>query len=312
MLAAAIACTVALAQPCPERGLLDPAYCDADGDLVADAPTDPAAWQDPTTIVVALGRLRDPAPRAAAWQPLLEELTRALGREVVLAEFGSDVAQVAAMRAGEVHVAAFETTLVPFAVNLAGAVPFAVMADADGDSTYTLRWYARRGGGITSVEDIRGKRVAHVSAGSYSGNHAPTALMGDLGLVAGSDYQVVFAGSHERSLLALLAGDVDVALVASSVAERMFRNDQADPATLVLLHESGPIPPTGFTLAHDLAPELAEALRQAFLALDLDHGALRDVYGNVDHFVPVVYRDAWEAVRAIQRYQGVAYTPSNL
>src|SRR5690606_7884990 len=35
---------VGLAQDCPNRGLLDAMYCDADGDLVADAPTDPSQW----------------------------------------------------------------------------------------------------------------------------------------------------------------------------------------------------------------------------------------------------------------------------
>ena len=32
---------------CPQRGQLDTLYCDANGDLVADAPTDPAKWRDP-------------------------------------------------------------------------------------------------------------------------------------------------------------------------------------------------------------------------------------------------------------------------
>ena len=38
---------------CPNRGQLDALYCDADKDLVADAPTDPAKWKDPSTLVWA-------------------------------------------------------------------------------------------------------------------------------------------------------------------------------------------------------------------------------------------------------------------
>ncbi len=33
---------------CPNRGQLDTLYCDADGDLVADVPKDPAKLKDPT------------------------------------------------------------------------------------------------------------------------------------------------------------------------------------------------------------------------------------------------------------------------
>ena len=42
----------AYAQDC-ERGQLDALFCDVDGDLVADAPTDPAAFINPDTLVFA-------------------------------------------------------------------------------------------------------------------------------------------------------------------------------------------------------------------------------------------------------------------
>ena len=42
----------ALAQDCP-RGDLDKAYCDRDGDLVADTPTDPKLLVNPSTIIFA-------------------------------------------------------------------------------------------------------------------------------------------------------------------------------------------------------------------------------------------------------------------
>jgi len=42
----------AFAQDCP-RGELDKAYCDRNGDLVADAPTDPKQLADPSTLIFA-------------------------------------------------------------------------------------------------------------------------------------------------------------------------------------------------------------------------------------------------------------------
>ncbi len=47
--AALLTVTAAQAQDaCPNRGQLDTLYCDADRDLVADAPKDPAKWRDPS------------------------------------------------------------------------------------------------------------------------------------------------------------------------------------------------------------------------------------------------------------------------
>ncbi|MFB3135292.1 MAG: phosphate/phosphite/phosphonate ABC transporter substrate-binding protein, partial [Rhodospirillales bacterium] len=39
------------AAECKSRGDLDVRYCDEDGDLVADTPTDPGKWLDPDTLI---------------------------------------------------------------------------------------------------------------------------------------------------------------------------------------------------------------------------------------------------------------------
>ncbi|MFO7547115.1 MAG: phosphate/phosphite/phosphonate ABC transporter substrate-binding protein [Trueperaceae bacterium] len=308
-----VGASVAMGQGCTHRGLLDPAYCDENGDLVADLPADEDLWANPATIVISLGRISDPEARAAAWRPTLERLEAALGRDVALVEHRNVVAQIAAMRAGEVHIAAFGPQVVPFAVNLGGAVPFAVMANEEGGFGYSLRWYARAGSGIASVDDVRGRLVAHVTAGSYSGNAAPTALLGLLGLTAGVDYETTFTGSHERSLLALAAGEVDVAVVASNVADRLLGRRQVDADALVMVHESGHVPTTAYVLAYDLHPDLATALRQAFFDSSIEGEGMADLYGSAAaRFVPVTYAVDWEVVREIQRHEQVEYTPSNL
>ena len=50
----------AFAQDCP-RGDLDARYCDTDGDLIADIPTDPAQQIDPDTLIFAYTPVEDPA-----------------------------------------------------------------------------------------------------------------------------------------------------------------------------------------------------------------------------------------------------------
>ena len=49
------AMTCVQAQDCP-RGDLDKAYCDRNGDLVADAPTDPKQLVNPSTLIFARSR----------------------------------------------------------------------------------------------------------------------------------------------------------------------------------------------------------------------------------------------------------------
>ena len=51
----------ALAQSCPHRGQLDDLYCDADRDMVADAPTDKSKWKNPSTLIFTYTPIEDPA-----------------------------------------------------------------------------------------------------------------------------------------------------------------------------------------------------------------------------------------------------------
>ena len=72
MLGIAIA-GAARAEDCP-RGDLDKAYCDRDGDLVADAPTDPKQLVDPPTLIFAYTPVEDPAVYAKVWDGFVKHM----------------------------------------------------------------------------------------------------------------------------------------------------------------------------------------------------------------------------------------------
>ena len=72
----------AAAQDCP-RGDLDKRYCDVDGDLIADTPTDPADQVDPDTLIFAYTPVEDPAVYKAAWSDFLTHLEAETGKSVV-------------------------------------------------------------------------------------------------------------------------------------------------------------------------------------------------------------------------------------
>ncbi|HJO85959.1 MAG TPA: phosphate/phosphite/phosphonate ABC transporter substrate-binding protein, partial [Rhodospirillales bacterium] len=63
--AAAVAVMAAWASPasaaCSNRGDLDKRFCDANGDLVADTPTDASKLLNPSTLVFSYTPVEDPA-----------------------------------------------------------------------------------------------------------------------------------------------------------------------------------------------------------------------------------------------------------
>jgi phosphonate transport system substrate-binding protein len=60
--------TLAHAQEDCHRGTLDVAYCDRNLDQLADLPTDPKDWVDPSTIIFTYTPVEDPAVYANIWQ----------------------------------------------------------------------------------------------------------------------------------------------------------------------------------------------------------------------------------------------------
>jgi len=198
-LALVLSGTAAFAQDdCAERGALDVIYCDANGDLVADAPTDPAKLNDPSTLVFSYTPVEDPAVYADIWAPFIAHLEDVTGRDVQFFDVQSNSAEVEAMRSGRLHIAGFSTGPTPFAVNLAGAVPFAIMGGDDGQFGYKLQVFTQEDSDIKQMSDLKGKRVALTSPTPNSGNQAPRALFPGMGVTPDTDYEVTYSGSHDN------------------------------------------------------------------------------------------------------------------
>jgi phosphonate transport system substrate-binding protein len=295
---------------CSHRGALDDAYCDEDRDLVADPPRDPARLRDPSTLVFAYTPVGDPALYASQFRPLLDHLTQCTGKRTVYFQVTSNAAQVEAMRSGRLHIAGFSTGPTAFAVNLAGAIPFAVKGGPEQFESYRVQVLVRADSAFRSLADLKGRRIAHTSATSNSGNLAPRAFFPALGLVPDTDYRVVYSGGHDRSVMGVAAGDYDAAPVASDVYGRMVGRGQVRGDAIRVIWESAPFPTSSFALAHDLRPELAQRIRQCFLDYRFPDAMRRDLGGN-DRFWPATYLREWEPVRAVADAVNAPYTRAN-
>ncbi len=126
------------ADTCKYRGDLEYLYCDENRDLVADYPTDPKKLKDPKTLVFTYTPVEDPAVYENAFKPFTSHLAQCTARKVVFYQIHSNAAEIKAMRSGHLHFGGFSTGPTAFAVNLAGAIPFAMKGDASGPRGYNL------------------------------------------------------------------------------------------------------------------------------------------------------------------------------
>ena len=96
--------SVARAQDCP-RGDLDKAYCDRDGDLVADTPTDSKQLVNPSTLIFAYTPVEDPAVYSKVWDGFIKHMEKVTGKKVAFFPVQSNAAEIEAMRSGRLHIA---------------------------------------------------------------------------------------------------------------------------------------------------------------------------------------------------------------
>ncbi len=300
----------AFAQDCP-HGDLDARYCDVDGDLLADTPTDPADWVNPDTLIFAYTPVEDPAVYEEAWSDFLTYLEEKTGKDVVFFPVQSNAAQIEAMRSGRLHIAGFNTGSNPLAVNCAGFNPFTIMASEDGNFGYEMEIITYPGSGIESVEDIRGGQLAFTSPTSNSGFKAPSAiLMSDFDMIAERDFEPVFSGKHDNSILGVANQDYPAASIANSVLHRMISRDVIQEGDVISIYKSQTFPTTGFGVAHDLDPELAAQIRDAFFSFEWEGTSLQEEFSksNEAQFIPMTYQEFWEVIRKIDAANGVSYT----
>jgi phosphonate transport system substrate-binding protein len=311
LLALTVAATMAFAGSAQAEFKLDSRYTDADGDLIADIPTDASQLVDPSTLIFAYTPVEDPAVYAKAWSDFLVHMEKATGKKVQFFPVQSNAAQIEAMRAGRLHIAGFNTGSNPIAVACAGFRPFTIMAKEDGSFGYEMEILTYPGSGIEKVEDIKGKSLAFTSETSNSGFKAPSAILkAEYDMIPGRDFEAVFSGKHDNSILGVANKDYIAASIANSVRDRMLRRDVIKAEQIVTVYKSQTFPTTGYGTAHNLTPELQQKIRDAFFSFDWEGSSLQEEFSKSGEaqFIPITFQEHWAVIRLIDEANGVSYT----
>lgn len=300
--------SAAPAQDCP-RGELDKAYCDRNGDLVADAPTDPKKLINPSTLIFSYTPVEDPAVYQKVWDGFIKHLEKATEKKIVFFPVQSNAAQVEAMRSGRLHIAGVNAGANALAVNCAGYVPFAMMAAKDNSFGYEMEIIVPADSAIKTPADLKGRKIGFSDATSNSGYKAPSAILkADFKLEAKRDYEPVFSGKHDNSILGVVNKDYEAAAVANSVLNRMIDRKVFDPAKIRSIYKSETFPTTGYGHAYNLDPKLVAKIKEAFFTFPWEGSALAAEFKREGKFIPIEFKKDWAVLRKIDEATGVKYT----
>jgi phosphonate transport system substrate-binding protein len=224
-----------------------------------------AQGRDPSTIRVALLPDENASTLIQNAQPLKTYLEQTLKKNIEIIVTTDYSSMIEAMRFGRIEVAYFGPFSYVLAKSRAPQIePFAVGVER-GSPTYNSILIATAGGPVKTLADIRGKPFGFGDQASTSSHLAPRAhLLKKSGLDGSTDYQPVHLGTHDAVARAVQAGQVPAGALSKAIYDNLVNRKMIDPAKLVQLDLSDPIPNYPIVMQGNLTPQLKQAIRDAF------------------------------------------------
>jgi len=284
----------------------------------------PALAQDPEELEIGFVPSIEAGALAEDIQPLADYLSDALGMPVRGKVTSSYPALVTALQIGQTHIGALPPLGMVQAVDVAGAEVI-LQSVRFGSPTYHTQFFTnapdrycasvpvvnerREAGemlpflncngtdrpfdgvpvgpiGLEALQKIeRGTTVAFTRAGSSSGYIFPATVLANQGIDPVTDLNVIFAGEHDYSVIAVCTGEAEVGVSYDDA--RPDTVTDCDVAETVVVFAYGPeIPNDGIAVSGDLSDDLKERIKQALLeyAATEEGAAVLDAIYNINAF----------------------------
>jgi phosphonate transport system substrate-binding protein len=215
-------------------------------------------------------------------KPLVDYLSKQLGREVEYVAVTDYGAAVQALSAGKTDFAWLGGFTHVQSRVMDGSVPLC-MRDIDRD--FKSVFIAHVDSGITAVSDIKGKRFAFGSKSSTSGHLMPRHFMlSQFKLDPDNDLEgkPIFSGAHDATAKMVESGKVQAGVLNIEVWDRLVRDGKIDSAKVKPIWTTPGYVDYVWTARKDVDPKLREAFKKAFLDLDPanpEHAAVLQLQG---------------------------------
>jgi phosphate/phosphite/phosphonate ABC transporter binding protein len=201
-----------------------------------------------------------PAEMYRRFTPLAEYLSRAVGRRVELSTAVDFVHTLKDLEEGVTQIAFLTPTTYIEARNNFGAV-LLVKALRNGVAFTHSVIVVQSGGGIASVEAIKGKSFAFGDKMSTSSYLMPRAMLADAGIGLDDLKHYAFLGHHDSVAAAVLAGEYDAGGIRESTG-KLFES-----RGLTVLKTSIDIPEFNICVSKDMDRATAERIKHALTSM---------------------------------------------
>ncbi len=199
---------------------------------------------------------------------LVEYLEKSIGLPITVKVTTDYAGVIAGMQFKHVDFAYFGPKSYVEAAKRANAEAFAIEVGEDGTTGYYGLIITKKGSGLNSIADIKGKTWAFTDPNSTSGTLVPSVYFYKELHVAPEKYfsKVIYSGSHAASMIAVRSGRVDAASTNDLDMARGEGKTWNSEQDFNIIWKSKLIPGSPMAYRKDLPPSLKKRIKDAFLA----------------------------------------------
>lgn len=263
------------------------------------------AAREPLKIKIGLVPEQDIRKMAARYEPLAEYLSKKINVKVVLVYLDNYGEVCDKFIYKQLDAAFFGSFSYALTHVKAGVLPIA-RPDYQGSSTYRGLIIARQDSGIKNAADMKSRKLALVHQATYAGYLYPLSYFKEHGVNDLEAYfsNVIFKGSHDEAIFAVLRGEADIAAAKDLVYQRIIKENPDLEKRLAVLAASEPVPSNALCVSKELDPVLINKLRDILLNLNNDPEAAPALgsLGGATRFVETGdgdYRHLYDIINAL-------------
>lgn len=228
-----------------------------------------AALAAQDTLTIGLIPAEDSQAMIESSKQVIERLQQQTGMKVkpfVATDYNGIIEALRARKLDVAYLGPFSYVL---AASVANVEAFSVaVTKKSGKSAYKSVIVVRKDSGIHDLPDLKGHTFAFVDPSSTSGHLFPKAGLEQAGYDSAKLFsRVVFSGSHDASLLAVVNKKVDAAAVADRIYASAVASGQVRANDLSVVWSSGDIPESPMVWRKDLDPAVKDKVAKALASI---------------------------------------------
>ncbi len=190
---------------------------------------------------------------------------------------------IEALKAKKVHVADIPPFAYVIATRSMKLDPLVTFGQNGTPMTYTSSLIVNGHSKLKSMADIKAQAknltLCFVDHASTSGHLIPRAYLNSIGLNPDNAFkQVIFAGNHLASVLAVKSGKIDVGCTTALVFNIMIEKKMINPGDVRIVWTSDPIIAQPIVARDDINKDFIKKIQNAYLAINTERPDILNKY----------------------------------